>query len=481
MMTSMPFRSATELSALIKARKIGSEELLDLYLQRIEKHNPRVNAVVAMDITGARRRAKAADNALAKGEDWGPLHGLPVTIKDSFDLAGLPATWGVPELRDHRPATNAFAVQRYLDAGAIAFGKTNVAAYLIGWATANEIYGTTSNPWDLIRSPGGSSGGSAAALAAGLTALDIGVDFGGGVRNVAHYCGIYGHKPTYGITNWIGHVMPGIGNKPDLAVVGPLARSAEDLKVALSLIAGPIPDEAVAWQLKLPPPRATKPSELRVAVMLEDPAFPVDTEVQERIQAVADFFAKRGAKVSSEARPAIESEAAFRIFGGLLMAGLASRQNDEGWWKRLSHLRARFMGSDAGGAEKIFSHADWIELDAARNSLRRAWRSFFNEWDILLCPAAPTVAVPHDPKHAWHERKVMVKGRAISPADPTFWGAFTTVAYLPSTVAPAGVTKSGLPVGVQIVGPEYGDYSCLEVARQLEREFQGFVAPKGWN
>jgi len=482
-MISMPFRSATELAALIKARKIGSEELLDLYLQRIEKYNPRVNAVIAMDVAGARRRAKAADSALPKGEDWGPLHGLPVTIKDSFDLAGLPATWGVPELKDHRPATNAFAVQRYLDAGAIAFGKTNVAAYLIGWATANEIYGTTSNPWDLDRSPGGSSGGSAAALAAGLTALDIGVDFGGGVRNVAHYCGIYGHKPTYGITNWVGHVMPGIGHKPDLAVVGPLARSAEDLKVALSLIAGPIPDEAIAWQLKLPAARATKLSELRVAVMLEDPAFPVDSEVQERVQRVAEFFVKSGAKVSNDARPAIDSEAAFRIFGGLLMAGLASRQNDEGWWKRLSHLRARFMGSDdaKGGGEKVFSHADWIELDAARNSLRRAWRTFFQDWDIMLCPAAPTVAVPHDPKHAWHERKVTVKGRAISPADPTFWGAFTTVAYLPSTVAPAGLTKSGLPVGVQIVGPEYGDYTCIETARLLEHELGGFVPPKGWN
>ena len=161
-MNSIPFRSATELAALIRQKKIGSEELLDLYLARIEKHNPRVNAIIAMDIAGARRRAKAADNALAKGEVWGPLHGLPVTIKDSFDLAGLPSTLGVPELRDRRPAGNALAVQRYLDAGAIAFGKTNVAAYMIGWATSNEIYGTTSNPWDLERSPGGSSGGAAA-------------------------------------------------------------------------------------------------------------------------------------------------------------------------------------------------------------------------------------------------------------------------------------------------------------------------------
>lgn len=482
-MNSIPFRSATELSALIKKKKIGSEELLDLYLARIEKYNPRINAVVAMDVAGARKRAKAADSALAHGEDWGPLHGLPITIKDSFDLAGLPATWGVPELRDHRPATNALAVQRYLDAGAIAFGKTNVPAYLIGWATHNEIYGTTSNPWDVSRSPGGSSGGAAAALAAGLTALEIGVDFGGGVRNVAHYCGIYGHKPTYGVTNWVGHIMPGIGgSKPPLAVAGPLARSSEDLKLALLLIAGPIPDDAIAWKLTLPAPRTAKLEELRVAVMLEDANFPVDGEVQNRIQAVADFLVRHNAKVSYRARPAIDSAAAFRIFGGMLLAGVALRQHDEGFWKRMSHLRARFMPADGSGepVNKEFSHADWLELDAAQSLLRRAWKAFFQEWDILLCPAAPTVAVPHDPKHEWHERTVVVKGRATSPADPTFWGGFTTVANLPSTVAPAGFTKSGLPVGVQIVGPEYGDLLCIEVARQLEQGFQGFVPPKGF-
>jgi amidase len=481
-MNTIPFRSATALAALVKQGKIGSEELLDLYLARIEKYNPRVNAVVAMDIAEARRRAKEADSALARGEVWGPLHGIPVTIMDSFDVAGLPSTWGVPELRDNRPVGNAQAVQRYVDAGAIAFGKTNVAAYLIGWATVNEVYGTTSNPWDIERSPGGPAGGAAAALAAGLTALEIGVDFGGGLRNIAHYCGMYGHKPTFGITNADGHTMPGLSNKPDLAVTGPLARSPDDLELALSLISGPEPEDAPAWHLKLPPPRTNKTGDLRVAVMLEDSSFPVDTEVQDRIQAVADFFAKTGAKVSDQARPAFDNAAAFRIFGGLLMAGLTRRRNDEAFWNRLSHLRARFMTTDDHGkaVERVFTHADWLEMDAARESLRRAWRAFFADWDVLLCPAAPTVAVPHDPKHAWHERKVVVKGRPTSPADPTFWGAFTTVAYLPSTVAPAGLTKSGFPVGVQIVGPDYGDLMCIEVARQLERDFYGFVAPKGW-
>jgi amidase len=315
-----------------------------------------------------------------------------------------------------------------------------------------------------------------------LSALEIGVDFGGGVRNVAHYCGIYGHKPTYGITNWVGHVLPGFGTRPDLAVNGPIARSAADLKLALSLMAGADPSEAIAWKLTLPQPRANSWKDLRVAVMLEDTNFEVDTDVQDRIQAVADFMAKKGAKVDDKARPAIDTEMAFRIFGGLLMAGLAIRKDDEKFWTRLQHLRARFMGAaGSGAAEQLFTHAQWLQLDNARQLLRQAWAEFFRDHDVLLCPAAPTVAVPHDPKHAWHERKIMVKGRQTSPADPTFWGALATGAYLPATVAPAGLSRSGLPVGVQIMGPAYSDLTCIAVAERLEREFQGFVPPKGWD
>ena len=478
---TLAFRSASELAALIKSKKVGSEELLDLYLDRFEKYNPSINAIIATDFASARRRAKAADAALAKGEVWGPLHGVPMTIKDSFDVAGMPSTWGVVELKDHRPARNALAVDRFVDAGAIFFGKTNVPAFLIGWATNSEVHGTTNNPWDLTRSPGGSSGGSAAAICAGLSALEIGVDFGGGVRNVAHYCGIYGHKPTYGITNWVGHVLPGFGTRPDLAVNGPIARSADDLKLALSLMVGPDPAEAIAWKLTLPSPRASSWKDLRVALMLEDQNFEVDTEVQDRIQAVADFLAKKGASVDDKARPAIDAEMAFRIFGGLLMAGLAIRKDDEKFWSRLAHLRARFMaasGNSADAKEKIFTHAEWLQMDNARQLLRQAWAEFFRDFDVLLCPAAPTIAVPHDPQHAWHERKIVVKGRSTSPADPTFWGALATVAYLPATVAPAGLA-SGLPVGVQIIGPAYGDLTCIALAERLGREFRGFVPPKG--
>ena len=342
-MSSLAYRSATELAALIRRKQVGSQELLDLCLARIERLNPRLNAVISLDISSARKRAREADQALSRGEVWGPLHGVPMTIKDSFDVAGMPSTWGVPELKDNYPARHALAVEKFLDAGAVVFGKTNVAAYLIGWITQNDVYGATSNPWDVSRAPGGSSGGSAAALAAGLTALDIGVDFGGGVRNVAHYCGIWGHKPTYGITNLIGNVMPGIGAKPDLAVIGPMARSVDDLKLALSLIIGPEPGDKIAWTLSLPPPRREGVEGLKIAVMHEHPEFPVDNAVKDRIQAVADFLGSRKAEIDETARPAIDMKAAFRVFIGLLVMPLVIRRQDEQFWNRLTHLTQYFF------------------------------------------------------------------------------------------------------------------------------------------
>lgn len=482
-MSNPAFYSATKLAALIRKREISSEELLACYLSRVEKYNPRLNAIIATDIPTARKRAREADAALARNELWGPLHGVPITIKDSFDVAGMPSTWGVPELKANYPARHALAVERFLDAGAIVLGKTNVAAYLIGWVTKNDLYGTTSNPWDLKRSPGGSAGGAVSALAAGLTALDIGVDFGGGVRNVAHFCGVWGHKPTYGITNLIGNVMPGIGSRPDLAVIGPMARSAEDLKLALSLMIGPHPTDAIAWTLNLPPPRRETAKGLKVAVMLEHPEFRVEPEVKDRIHAVAEFLRQNGAEVDEAGgRPALDMRAAFRVFIGLLVAPLTARQKDEQFWTRLSHLTTYCFGDDKKPGEAVgFSHAEWLALDNARHMVRRAWEEFFKDFDLFLCPAAAYAAQLHDEKRNWHQMELQVAGRPLPVVDATFWGAVATLAHLPATVAPAGFSATGLPVGVQIIGPEYGDLTCLAIAQILEREFQGFVSPPGWD
>src|SRR5213080_1866950 len=276
-MLDVPFRSARQLAADIKRKKIGCLELLDLYLARVEKYDGALNAVVVRDFERARTRARAADRALARLQVWGPLHGVPTTIKESYDVAGLPTTWGVPAYARNVATKNAVAVDRLLDAGVVLFGKTNVPLFLADWQSYNTIYGTTNNPWDVTRSPGGSSGGSAAALAAGLTALEAGSDIGSSIRNPAHFCGVYGHKPTWGIVPRTGQALPWQKAAPvDIDVVGPLARSADDLALALGVMAGPDDIEAAGWALKLRPPRQKRLRDFRVALMLDAPGFPVD-------------------------------------------------------------------------------------------------------------------------------------------------------------------------------------------------------------
>src|SRR5499426_3005539 len=238
-MLDVPFRSARQLAADIRKKKIGCLELLDLYLARVDKHDGTLNAVVVRDFERARTRARAADRALAKRDVWGPLHGVPMTIKESYDVAGLPTTWGVPVYKDRIATKNALAVDRLLAAGVVLFGKTNVPLYLGDWQSFNAIYGTTNNPWDLTRAPGGSSGGSAAALAAGLTGIEAGSDIGGSIRVPAHFCGVFGLKPTWGVVSPKGQALPGSYAYSDMSVIGPLARSAGDLDIALDAMAGP--------------------------------------------------------------------------------------------------------------------------------------------------------------------------------------------------------------------------------------------------
>ncbi|HKS89919.1 MAG TPA: amidase family protein, partial [Stellaceae bacterium] len=249
------FLSATRLAGEIRDRRVGCLELLDLYLARAERHNPGINAVVAWQIDQARERASAADAALARGDIWGPLHGVPMTVKESFDVAGLPSTWGNPAWKNNIASGNAVVVERLLNAGAVIYGKTNVPLMLQDSQSYNDVYGTTNNPWDKARGPGGSSGGEAAALAAGLSALGAGSDIAGSLRNPAHYCGVYGHKPSWGLIPPRGHSAKGALTPTDISVVGPMARHAEDLELALRVLAGPDLLQQSAWRVELPPPR----------------------------------------------------------------------------------------------------------------------------------------------------------------------------------------------------------------------------------
>ena len=480
-MTDLHFRSAKQLAQDIRRRKVGCLEALDAFLARMDRFNPTLNAIVVTDVEGARRRARQADAALRKGKVWGPLHGVPMTIKESYDVAGMPTTWGLPALKDNIAPRNALAVDRLLAAGVVLFGKTNVPAWLADWQSYNDIYGTTNNPWDLSRTPGGSSGGSAAALAAGLTGFEAGSDIGSSIRNPAHYCGVYGHKPTYGIVPPRGQALPGRVAQGDISVIGPLGRSAEDLAIGLSVMAGPDEIDGAGWRLALPAPTRKRLREFKVAVMLSDPASEVDREVQARLQALADFLGKQKAKVSLTARPDIDAAEAHRTYVFLLRAATAGRQTPEEFRRNAEIARglapdderyyARMMRANSA------SHRDWLAANELRHKMRWRWAEFFREWDLLLCPAAASAAFPHDHEGERYDRTIVVNGRRVPTTDQLFWAGYSGVAYLPSTVAPCGFTPGGLPVGVQIVGPQYGDRTCIELARLLEREFQGFVPP----
>jgi len=475
------FRSAKQLASDIRRRKLGCLEVLDLYLARMERFNGKLNAIVVTDVDGARRRARQADAALRKGKPWGPLHGVPMTIKESYDVAGMPTTWGLPALKDNVAPRNALAVDRLLAAGVVLFGKTNVPAWLADYQSYNDVYGTTNNPWDVTRSPGGSSGGSAAALAAGLTGLEAGSDIGSSIRNPAHYCGVFGHKPTFGIVPPRGQALPGRVAQGDISVIGPMARSAEDLAIGLSVMADPDEIDGAGLRLALPAPRRKALREFKVAVMLNDPAAEVDREVQARLQALADFLGKRKVKVSLTARPAFDTAEAHRTYIFLLRAATAGRQTAEEFSRNAEITRGLAPDDQRYYAwtmrANTASHRDWLAANETRHKMRWRWAEFFREWDLLLCPVASSAAFPHDHAGERHERMITVNGKRVPCVDQLFWAGYGGMAYLPATVAPAGFTPAGLPVGVQIIGPQYGDRTCIEFARLLEREFQPFVPP----
>ncbi len=479
----LPLRSATSLARALRTRKISARELLDVYWQRVERFDGALNAVIVRDIARARKAADAADRRLARGEPLGPLDGLPMTVKESFDWQGTPSTWGAPALKDNIASESAATVKRLEAAGALLFGKTNVPLMLADWQSFNAIYGTTNNPWDLTRSPGGSSGGSAAALAAGLTGLELGSDIGASIRNPAHYCGVYGHKPTYGIVPLKGQRLPGAFSFADISVGGPLARSADDLALAMRVLAGPEGEAARGWSYRLAPPRAKRLEDFRVAVMLDAPESEVDQPLKDRLQALADFLGPRVKTLSMTARPAFSTAEAMDVYINLLRAATSARQSDADF--AANKQRAAELGNDPGYYALMMraytmAHRDWLSYANRRHKMRLQWDAFFNDWDVLLCPAAASAACPHDHEGERHERTITVNGHRVPTTDQLFWAGYSCCFYLPSTVAPAGLTPQGLPVGVQIVTAEHADLTSIAFAQLLERQYQGFVPPPGY-
>lgn len=485
-MSELCLEPAHRLMDRLGRREVSALELLDQHAARLARLNPPLNAVVATNLDAARARAREADAATARGESWGPLHGLPMTIKDTLEVAGMPTTAGAPALKDHRPRQNAPAVQRLIDAGAIVFGKTNVPLYAGDVQTFNKVYGTTRNPWNLERTPGGSSGGAAAALAAGLTPLELGSDIGGSIRTPAHFCGVYGHKPSYGIVPARGHIPgpPGTVSEADMSVVGPLARSAEDLALALSIVAGPIAPDANGWRLDLPAPRPASLRDYRLHAWLDDPACPVDAAIRPVLEQALEKLRQHGCQVTTGAPQGFALDELYALYFALLGAVFS------GGLPEKVYRRAQLAGTVAAwfGRNRVntlpgflghatLSHRAWLRLHEQRERLRLKFEALFQTCDVLLMPVTRTTAPPHTQDGEVYSRLLTVNGRAEPYATQFNWIAPATVAGLPATSAPVGRAADGLPVGLQIVGAYLHDRTTIDFARQLAALTGGFSPP----
>lgn len=454
-MRSPAHASATELVRAISSSEISSRELLELYLRRIEDLDGPVNSVVTLESVRARAEADRADADARRGHRHGPLHGLPITVKDALATAGIRSTGGARELADHVPSVDATAVARLRAAGAIVFGKTNLPRWSGDMQTYNEVFGVTSNPWDLATSPGGSSGGAAAAVACGFTAFEVGTDIGGSIRIPSHLCGTFGLRPSYGLVPQDGYLA---GTTRGLAgldpnVVGPITRSAEDLNLVLDVLAGPSTADAVAWHVSLPP---AKPRDrLRVGLWLDDPFCAVDSEYHAILTRLADRLSEAGIDVV-DSRPDVSFQDSFEAYWTLLAAANGLNESSP------------------------LTHAEWLKVNDRRLEQRRAWSRWFERFDALLCPVLAVSSYPHDHTGTFATRTVPVNGGPRTHVDIARWTGLIGALGLPVAVAPAGQTSTGKPVGVQIISGRWHDRTAVELAAVVAEVSGGHRPPPGF-
>jgi amidase len=479
------FKTAVELAAALRAKKVSAVELAQDAIGRIERHDGKINAICVRDFDRALEAARTADAALARGESR-PLLGIPLTVKESYNVAGLPTTWGIPEQKNFVAKEDALSISRVKDSGGVILGKTNVPLGLGDWQSYNDIYGTTHNPFDLARTPGGSSGGSSAALAAGYGPLSLGSDIGGSLRVPAFHCGVYAHKPTFALVANRGHLPPAQPPLPsdrDLAVIGPMARGAADLSLLLDVMAGPDPiDAGKAYRLELPQPRHSTMKEFRILLIDSDPLLPTDKNVRGAIEKLAADLGKAGVAVSRHSPLLPDFAASSRIYMRLLMSLLGANFPPEiyqGAQDGAAQLTSDDMSLRAERLRGItLSHRDWLTADAGRQRLRAQWRELFKSFDVVICPIMPTPAYVQDQSPEQEDRRINIDGTDFSYPDQLAWPGIATLPGLPSTAIPLGLTSQGLPVGVQIVGPWLEDRTPLKLAELIEREFGGFIPPK---
>lgn len=482
-MSELAFKPAVDLASMIKTKQISANELLELYFERVDRFNDDLNAIIVQRREEAREVAAAADEAVANNDELGQLHGVPMTIKESYDIEGMPSTWGLPGLKDNIATRDSLSVARLKSAGAVIFGKTNVPLMLSDFQSYNEVYGTTNNPWNHALIPGGSSGGSAVCMASGMAGIETGSDIGGSIRNPAHFCGVYGHKPTYNMLPPRGHAMPGVVSPSDLSVIGPLARSATDLRVATEIMAGP--DEIQAHGLKLDLQKHKKAiSDLKIAIWRDDEMAPVDRSVIEKVDLVADCLHQLGAQVNPDARPDFTSEHQHRTYQALLQMTMMCRRPQEEYDDSVKRAETLDPDDDSFYALTLRSSVgrfrDWVLNNEERNRIRWKWHDFFKDYDAVIAPIMARAAFPHDHRD-FGERSISVNGKQQGYFVQVFWAGLAINSYLPSTVFPAGLSSEGLPIGLQIIGPEYGDLVTIGIAEQLATEGFKFVPPPGYS
>lgn len=450
--------TAGETVAAIAAGQISALEATDAAIARIEARDAGINAVVVRDFDRAREAAKAADAAVARGERR-PLLGVPMTVKEANWVAGLKTTWGMEMWKDWTAPVDGVAIARLKAAGAIILGKSNVPPMLSDFQSNNPVYGRTHNPWDRARSPGGSSGGSAAALAAGLVPLEFGSDIGGSIRIPAGFCGVYGHKPSYGVVPLRGHTPPGVdGIDIAVAVVGPMARAASDLDLALGVMAGPEGLDAAGYRLDLPPPRHDRLADFRVLILDQHPLAATDDEISGAINALADRLEGRGVRVDRHSALLPDLAEAHGVYGMILNTAMTLGQP---------------------GARSPSAH-EWLGLLDAQLQIRRAWAELFKGFDVIIAPTLGTLAFPHDDSPDMGARRLLINGEQTPYFNQLAWSGIATLGHLPATAAPIGLSQGGLPIGAQIIGPYLEDRTTIAFAGLLERAFGGFVPPPGF-
>jgi amidase len=473
---SLAYRSASTLVAMLADGEVSAAALLEAAIARIEALDGPINAVVVRDFERARVSAREADAALRRGERR-PLLGLPMTVKESFSIVGLPTTWGNPAFKNWMPVADSLVVSRLKAAGAVILGKTNVPFMLADNQSYNDIYGTTNNPWDVSRTPGGSSGGSAAALAAGFVPLELGSDLGGSLRIPAHFCGVYAHRPSLGLLPMRGSGPPQVPVRPDqvdFAVPGPMARSARDLSLALDVLAGPDAlTEGKAYRLALPRARHATLRDFRVLLLDEHPLCPTAGSLSVALNDLADHLSRAGCRVArhSPLLPDLAEEA--RLFRTMLGAFFSASIPEANY--RLIAEGARSLDKEDQGLGACWlrgmtlSHRDWLSLTRARSRIAQQWRELFDVFDIVLCPVMPTTAFVHDHTPDQRDRHCEVDGVDVSHFDRAVWLGTSVLSGLPATAAPIALSAGGLPIGVQIIGGYLEDRTTIGFAELLEQ------------